>query len=217
MVVKEGVFIFKKFLYLFILLSIVSTSRIVKAESHPDFKEITFPYGEMGSLIEDMDEQFINTAYKKVKRKLFGWNISKITIDDRINFVGDTVFSKANNTNYPLNFTHSFEIENKMESSVSVSGDIGISFNAKGKILSGGLEAVVRKEVEKKEIQTIVETTRASLYIPSKTKLSITIKGTAVLNNGVAKYYFLGIGFKKGTWEYIDVLTEFYDYYEEEI
>ncbi|MBR2891503.1 MAG: hypothetical protein IKC22_03885 [Bacilli bacterium] len=191
--------------------------QIVNASTHPDFDQIIFMYDSAAALVEDMPDGIINAAYKKVRRKAFGWSINSIVEDETIKYVGDTVFSKANNTSAGLTFTHTFEVINVLETSVSVSKSLEGSISYKGKKISGGFDAAIRKEIGEKTKEQVSETTKTNIYIPSKTKLSITIKGTALLNNGVTKYFFFGIPFKKGTWEYIDVVTEYYDYYEEKI
>ena len=184
----------------------------VSASSHPEFEQIIFRYDSAASLIEDMPDEKIDSAYKKVRRRVFGWSIVSLIEDETVLYVGDTVFSKANNTSNPLTFTHTFEVVNVLETSVSVSKSLEGSISYKGKKVSGNF-----KEIGEKTKEQVSETTKTNIYIPSKTKLSITIKGTAMLNNGVTKYFILGIPFKKGTWEYIDVITEYYDYYEEKI
>lgn len=214
---KEGVFILKKVIVLITFIGLIIIPLRVNASSHPDFEEIIFLYDSPASLIEDMSEEKIQGAYKKVKRKVFGWSISGIVEDEMVKYIGDTVFSKANNTSSPLTFTHTFEVVNVLETSVSVSRSLEGSISYKGKKITGSFNTAIRKEIGEKTKEQVSETTKTNIYIPSKTKLSITIKGTAMLNSGVTKYFFLGIPIKKGTWEYIDVITEYYDYYEEEV
>ena len=59
--------------------------------------------------------------------------------------------------------------------------------------------------------------TEIYIVVAPKTKLTVSIRGEARLNNGVCRYHILGIGFNKGEWEYIDVVNEYYDYYEETV
>ena len=49
------------------------------------------------------------------------------------------------------------------------------------------------------------------------TKVTLQIKGTGKLTNGVSKYRFLGIVFNKGAWERIDVETIYYELKEEPV
>ena len=49
------------------------------------------------------------------------------------------------------------------------------------------------------------------------TKLTLMVRGDCVVSNGVGKYYVFGIPFSKGTWEYIDFVTEYYEFFEEKL
>ena len=139
------------------------------------------------------------------------------TVGVKIDYVGDTVFAKANNTSNTLSFIHTFEVEDVLETSVSVSGDIHLDVGIKGKKVTTAVDSRIRGEIGRKTKKTTTETLKTTIIIPANTKVTVTIKGKARLNNGVAKYFFLGIGTKKGTWEYIDIINEYYDYYEEAI
>lgn len=164
-----------------------------------------------------MSKTKLNSEYKAIKRKAFGWNVKSIVKDQTIDYVGDTVFAKANNTSNILSFVHTFEVADSVETSISVSGDIEVEMGIKGKKVTTAVDQKIRAEIGKKTKKSTVETTKTTIVISPYTKLTVKIKGQARLNNGVARYYFLGIGFKKGTWEYIDVINEYYDYYEEKI
>lgn len=217
MVAKEGVFIFKKILISVLFLVFLLPAVTVKANSHPEFQEIILPQIGSAQLIEDMSSSQLKNAYKKVKRRFMGWNVYTIVHDVKIDYVGDTVFAKANNTSNTLSFVHTFEVEDVVETSVSVSGDIHLDVGIKGKKVTTAVDSRIRAEIGRKTKKTTTETLKTTIIIPANTKVTVTIKGKARLNNGVGKYFFLGIGTKKGTWEYIDVINEYYDYYEEAI
>lgn len=216
MLSKEGVFIFKKILVILITTFLLSMPFRVHA-AHPEFQKIIFNKNSISDLIEDMPQSKIDKAYENVKRKVFGWSVAKITSDETVSYIGQTVFSRANNTSNELVFAHTYEVEDTCETSVSVTGDISIEVSGKVKSVNAGLDASVRKEIGEKSRKSIVETTKTTLIIAPRTKLSVVLKGKARLNNGVAYYHFLGIRFRKGTWEYIDIITEYYDYYEENL
>ena len=215
MLSKEGVFIFKKILILTMSMMFLFFPTKVKAAGHQDFQEIILPNYSFAKLLDEYTNDELYNEYKKVKKKVFGWSIKQINDDIKVKFVGNTIFSKANNTNQELSFVYTFEEEKFVESSVSVEGDLGIDVSGKVKTVSGGLDGKIRKQIGSKTQNTTLETTRTTLNIPAKRKLTIVTKGEAYLNTGVACYYFLGIRFKKGAWEYIDVISEYYDYYEE--
>ncbi len=213
MLPKEGVFIYKKFLGLILLFLLIVPIKVC-AVGHPDFQEIILPKHSFTKLLEDYSESELKQEYKLVKRKAFGWSIKQFNDDVKAKFVGNTIFAKANNTDQELSFIYTFEEENFVESSVSVQGDLGIDISGKVKVVSGGLNGKIRKEIGSKNQHTTIETLRTTLIIPPHRKLTVITKGEAYINSGVACYYFLGIRFKKGAWEYIDVISEYYDYYE---
>lgn len=188
-----------------------------KAATHADFTKIIFLHDSNACLIENMPKDIIDSSYKKLKRKVLGWNVVTIVKDELIKYEGDVVFSKANRTAREMSFNYSYEVENSFESSVSVSGDISISVSGKIKQITGALNGKIRKEIGEKTKNVVTESTRTVLVIPAKTKLTVQLKGYARLNNGVARFFLFGIGIKKGTWEIIDKVTEYYDYYEEKI
>ena len=64
--------------------------------------------------------------------------------------------------------------------------------------------------------QTIEQTSFTVTVMPNY-KLIFRETGEALVTNGVSKYYFFGITFSKGEWEYIDVVTRYYELYEEGI
>ena len=210
-------FIIKKVLFGIVLLNCLLCPFVCKAASHAEFTKIIFIHNSNACLMEDMPKSVVDSAYKKVKRKLFGWNVQTIIKDEKIKYEGDVVFSKTNRTSRELTFNYSYEVENSFETSVSVSGDISISASGKVKGITGTLNGKIRKEIGEKTKTVMSESTRTVLVIPAHTKLTVQLKGFARLNNGVAKYYLFGIGIKKGTWEIIDKMTEYYDYYEEKI
>lgn len=186
----------------------------VGAVGHPDFQEIILPNHSFAKLLEDYSDSELKQEYKLVKRKAFGWSIKQFNDDVKAKFVGNTVFAKANNTDQELSFVYTFEEEKFVESSVNVEGDLSIDISGKVKVVSGGLNGKIRKEIGSKNQHTTIETLRTTLIIPPHRKLTVITKGEAYINSGVACYYFLGIRFKKGAWEYVDVISEYYDYYE---
>ena len=90
---------------------------------------------------------------------------------------------------------------------------------ASGKIdsVSIGLDTSIRGEIGMKSTISFEEEVDFTVKIMPNKKVSLLVKGIATLSNGASKYYFLGICTKKNYWEYIDVLSEYYELYEETI
>ncbi len=189
----------------------------VEGSGHPEFQEITIPKGSKAKLINSIDQSIIKKAYSNLKRKFWGWSVDVIINNEKIEYKGDTVFSKKNNTSQTLKYTYTKENEQSITTSISASGSITGKGSGKIKGVTASLDAMIRGEIGKKTVISYLEKTVIDIIIPPRKKLTVSIRGEARINNGVCKYYILGIGFNKGEWEYIDVVNEYYDYYEENI
>ena len=208
----------RKIIFCLFCLLVFTNIFIVNAASvpgHPDFQEITFPGVTTSKLLYDMDESLINSAYRRVKRKAFGWSVENIVSDQLVYYKGDTVFAKNNNTSQSLKFTYYYEEEKSTTTSISASSTLSGEVGGKIKGINASLDETIRAEIGWKKVSTITESTEIYIVVAPRTRLTVCIRGEATLNNGVCKFYFLGIPFKKGEWEYIDVVNEYYDYYEE--
>lgn len=208
----------KKIIFCLMCFLVFMNANVVNAAGvpgHPDFQEITIPGITTSKLIHDMDASTINSAYKRVKRRIFGWSVESIVVDQLVYYKGETVFAKNNNTNQTLKFTYYYQEEESIITSISASSSLTGKGSGKIKSVNASLDATIRGEIGRKKTIATTESTEIYLTIAPRTRLTVSIRGEAILNNGVCRYYFLGISFKKGEWEYIDVVNEYYDYYEE--
>lgn len=204
---------------LFCLMSCLNVYVVGAAEStgHPEFQEIRIPVGSDAKLISNMDKETINKAYGKIKRKFWGWGVEVIVNNQKVEYKGDTVFAKKNNTTQTLKYIYFHRKEESVTTSVSASASLAGKASGKIKAVTTSLDNSIRGEIGKKTEASRMESMEITIIVPPKKKLTVCIRGEARLNNGVCRYYVLGIGFKKGEWEYIDVVNEYYDYYEENI
>ena len=94
-----------------------------------------------------------------------------------------------------------------------------LSTKASGKIKGITLGGDIKGEGELKNSseEYFEEKTNFSVDLKPYTKLSLMIRGDCIVSSGVGKNYFLGIQIEKGTWEYIDFVTEYYEFLEEEL
>lgn len=216
----KGVFFMRKIIFCLLCVLFSLNVYIVNASevtNHPEFQEIRIPKGSSAKLIKDMDDRVIEGAYASLKKRFLGWSINVIVANQMVQYTGDTVFAKKNNTSQYLKYTYYCKQEESITTSVSASSTISGKASGKIKAVSASLDAEIRGEIGKKTYVSKSESTEILITIPPMKKLTITIRGEARLNNGVCKYYILGIPFKKGEWEYIDVINEYYDYYEETV
>lgn len=206
---------FYLFIFLiFILLGICQTKVNASTTGYSEYKEIKFSDPYMRLLIEiDSSEQ--NNYLKKIKRKFAGWQFKIIDYPTEGSFIGDTIFSRYNNTDQVINFNYSSSIVKTTESSVKTVGTLGASGSAKGKSISGSLEGQIRREVGSVRSSKTTEETEFMVKIMPGRKVSLIIKGKVRVSNGVAKYFLFGICFKKGAWELVDLVSDYYELCEE--
>ena len=102
-----------------------------------------------------------------------------------VEYVGKTIFAKYNNTNQDIEFNYVSKIENTDESSIVTEGSIGGSLTGKGKNLSAGLEAEIKRKVGNVSTIKITEQSEFDVIIKPRRKVSLIIKGDAKISNGV--------------------------------
>ena len=214
----------KKILVGFLVLSLNLTFLKVKASSgirntgHSDVIELGFVDEHLGyEVLNQMSEEELNQAYKKVKRKAFGWNTTTINYAVPIWYISDVVFSKSNNTNQTFEFTYNTKYSTTAELELSASGTIATKVSGKIKAISASVNLDVEGEVTKVTKDYYEEKTNFTVVLNPKHKISLLVRGDAFLSTGVGKYFLFGISMKKGTWEYIDFVTEYYEILEEEL
>lgn len=208
----------KAFLFIFLLFIMIGFSQskvYAKYDTgHSDFEEIKFENKDSLLLI-NISEQVKHDYMKQVNKGFIGWKVKTMVHSTNATYVGKTIFSRFNNTDQTIDFNYSSSIKNTEETSVVTEGSLSGSVSGKGKALSGGLEAEIRKKIGSVSTITITEESNFKVQIKPGRKVSLVVKGDAKVSNGVAKYYFLGICFKKGSWEIVDVMSEYYELCEE--
>lgn len=193
----------------------ISTKAYASSTGHGGFEEITFPSQSRARLLVDMSEKEKEEAIKKVKWKFFGWSTKNIFTRQPVYYKAQTIFSRANKTKTPIEFDYSVKIGKTISNSVSVSGGLTSKVSGKIKAVSLGIDFKADGEWEKVIKQTEEEKTNFKVKIMPDTRISLYIKGKAELTNGGSKYFVMGIPVKKGNFEFIDVITEYYELYEE--
>lgn len=208
----------KTYLFLFLCFIMIGfTQSEVYAKyntGHSGFEEIDF-LDDSAILLVNINEQMKYDYMSKISRGFIGWKVKTMLHSASAEYIGKTIFSRYNNTDQTIDFNYSSSIKNTEETSVVTEGSLTGSISGKGKAISGGLEAEIRKKIGNISTITITEESSFKVQIKPGRKVSLIVKGDAKVSNGVAKYYFLGICFKKGSWEIIDVMSEYYELHEE--
>lgn len=189
----------------------------VKAGStgHSEFEQITFPTGNETRLLVDMSDEEKESAIKKVKWKFVGWSTYNINTRSPAYYVGKTIFSRGNKTENVIEFDYNMKVGRTITNSVSVSGDLSAKVSGKIKKITLGIDFKADGDWEKTEKTTEEEKTSFKVVIKPNRKVSLLIKGFAEVTTGGSKFFILGIPFKKGNFEFIDVVTEYYELCEE--
>lgn len=208
----------KAYLFLFLCFMLMGFSGIiVSAEyntGHDEYKEINFKYDKNVTLLNRIPTSVLQKELNSIKRKFVGWQVNDLLCAASATYVGKSIFSRYNNTNQTVKFNYASVVENMEENSVVTTGSIGASTSSKNKI-NASLELEIRKQIGKVSKHTSTEKVDFNVTIAPKHRISLIVKGDCKVSNGVAKYYFLWICFKKGSWEIIDVMSEYYELYEE--
>lgn len=214
----------KKFLVCFLGLGFsfslmkVNAASSIRNTGHSDIIELGFVDYHLGyKLLNQMDDTELNQAYKKVKRKAFGWNTMTINYAVPIWYISDIIFSKSNKTDQTFEFTYNTKYSTTSELELSASGTIATKVSGKIKAISASVNLDLEGEVTKVTKDYYEEKTNFTVVLNPKRKISLLVKGDALVSTGVGKYYLFGISMKKGTWEYIDFVTEYYEFLEEEL
>ncbi|OQB63650.1 MAG: hypothetical protein BWX94_00786 [Tenericutes bacterium ADurb.Bin140] len=218
---QKGCFFYmKKILTAFLLLFIcfnVSLLAFANDTGHPTFQSITIPKISRAKLLVAFSDTEKAEALDRVKRKLFGWSVYVVNENQTVTYVGETIFARANNTKEPLKFNYATTESTSQEITRSATGTVGLKISGKIKTLTAGLDTAVKLEVGVKEKEDRTVKQDFNIVVQPKTKVTVSAKGEARLNNGACKYYIMGIAFKKGMWETIDIINQYYDFYEEQI
>lgn len=182
---------------------------------HSEFESIDFPEGSRGRLLVNTTDAEKKKALDNVPWKFFGWSVKNICTRQTVFYVGKTIFSRANRTSTPIEFDYYMKIGRTISNSVSISGGLTTKVSGKIKAVSLGIDFKADAKWEKIIKQTEEEKTSFTVKILPNTKISLFIKGVAEVTNGGSKYYAFGVPIKKGNFEFIEVVTEYYELYEE--
>lgn len=212
--------IFKFFISTFIvtmtLCSILSVEASTKT-GHKEFTSISFLYDDTAKLLIEMSKSEKNQMLKGVKRKAFGWSNYTNLYNRQVIYEANTIFSRSNNTKQSIEFKYSTTETEKKQTTKNITGTLATKLSGKTTKVSWGMDQTIRAEIGVKNDVSYQEEIDFKIKIDPKRKVSLVVKGYATLSNGAAKYYLCGICLNQNLWEYVDVINEFYELYEEAI
>lgn len=208
----------KILLIIFMLFSVpfvrVSSYEPYTLTGHEQFEEFILPKGKRILLSYSNNE--INRKYKDVPKALFGTEYSYFDKYIPVQYKSTVIFSRSNKTRESYVFTYDLETVKYDSVSVVVKGNI----NAKSVIklkktdITAGGDITISHQTD-----SYIKTTEAGemkVTIHPNKKVTLRIVGDARITNGVSKYYFLGICFKKGAFEIVEITSTVYELLEED-
>lgn len=206
------------FLLLFLTILFLTLGKNVNAYTetgHDDFRKIVF-VDENCKLLNSYSSKQINGFYNDLLKVRFGWTTYYINIEEEATYEGITIFSRSNLSSDPIKFDYYFKETTVTTRSVTVTGNVSakITGSIKKVNISSGLEYTNKKE-SSVEVSEETKTSFSFVIYPGK-KLTMLVTGVCYVTTGVSKYNFLGINFKKGKWEKVDVDTIVYEIREED-
>lgn len=182
---------------------------------HEEYTKITFMYNPEAKLLIDMTKLEKQQLLNNVKKKAFGWSNKTNHLNLYVMYEANTIFSRANNTQHAIEFEYSTTSKQLKQVTKELGGTLGLKLSGKTTKISWSLDKTIRAEIGTKTENVYQEETDFTIRIEPKKKVSLIVKGMATLSNGCSKYYVFGICTSKKFWEYVDVVNEFYELYEE--
>ncbi len=182
---------------------------------YDNIKDIIVPNGSKARLLVQIPKKEKEKAIKDAKWKFMGWSTKNITKQEMIKYEAKTIFSRSNKTSEAISFKYNVTDLNVVTNTTSFTGSITSKASGKIKSISISGENSAKVTTEKVTRKSHEEATSFMVNIYPNRKVSLIIKGMAEVTNGGGKFYFLGMPLKKGNYEFIDVLTEYYELYEE--
>ncbi len=180
--------------------------------AHSNFQEIIVPEGV--TLVEDFGEDF-DEYYDQVKSKFFGWSTVVIHEEEKVVFVSETLFSYSNQSNESIDYTYEYKKGKDLKNSVTFTGDISTKAGGKVKGFNLSFNSKLQSKLDLDVTESTDEVWDVDIEVKPYKKVSLKVKGEGELTNGVSKYYVFWIPIKKGGWEILEIVEEYFWLVEE--
>lgn len=184
---------------------------------HAEFQDIVFRYQPKAQILVQMNGKTLKNMMNKVKRRAFGWSSYTNLVNTEIIYESGRIFSRSNNTDQDIKINYLASTSTTKKLDTTVTGTLALKASGKVDDISASLDSSIRGEIGYTKQTTFDEEFEFDVVISPGRKVSLIVKGIATLSNGASKYYFLGFCTNKKYWEYIDVMNEYYELYEEDI
>jgi hypothetical protein len=193
--------------------------------SSPVFAYTSTGYNEFENieiLYRDDVYLLINTTLKtkkknleQVKWRFFGPSVYVKNSKVKVKYKKFDAFTRSNKTNNKLeyDYTYRFTLNGQfnLDQTYSTSSDV----SAKIEIVNVAVEDSIKNAIGSSIELGVMKEVKYTITVDPHTKVTMYVTGDALLSQGAVKYYFFGIPIFKANWEYIDVVTEYYEFNEE--
>lgn len=212
--------IFKINISIIIITIIICSLHHVQAGTktgHKEFNEINFLYNQNEKILVELDGTERKSILNHVKRRAFGWSNYTNLLNLVVTYTADTIFSRSNYTNQVIELNYATTSTRKNQLTKTFSGTLALKASGKLDDISLNLDNSIRSEIGYKTEISFEEEMDFDIKIEPGKKISLIVKGKANLSNGASKFYIFGIPTSQKLWEYVDVINEYYELYEETI
>ena len=181
--------------------------------SHLNFEEIILI--DESVMMDDFSISEYQEYYMLVKRKFFGWSSIVIYEDIDCMFISETLFSYNNQSDEEIDYKYEYEQGKDIKSSVAVTGDISTKASGKVKGFNLKFDSKLQSKLSQATRENVSEAWKLDIKVNPYSKVSLKIKGEGKLTNGVSKFYIFWVPVKKGGWEILEVINEYFWLVEE--
>lgn len=201
-----------------LIFSIGLTSVCLADETgHPGYEEINIPAEKEVYLLVNTTKATKKKMVDKVGWRLFGWSVYVNANKVSVTYKKENIFARANRTSNVVQYEYTFKDIVNVKTSVELDSSLKQGISGKTNGISLSLDKTIRGAIGITKTIEQIKQLEYTITVDPYTKVTMSIRGDAKLSNGGAKNYFLGICVSKGNWEYLDIVNEYYDLYEEKL
>lgn len=202
-------------LFCMLLMVVAMNLDKVQAEEYTNYQEIIFDNDDV-ILLKNYSSKDFKNYYKKTKKsKMFGWRIHVVHKNEPLDFIAETKIKIYNAGTTAITQSIELDSEETYKKQISASGEIKVHGSGTKKKFKGSVDSSIKASISTTSTKSSSESYDFNIKVDPRTYVSIVIRGTGEINNGVGSYYFFWIRTKKGGWETFTVMTEYYEIIKE--
>lgn len=200
---------------LFLLIFLASPTYAYSDTGHNQYEDIEIVSRDDVYLLVNSSLKTKKQNLEKVRWRLFGPSVYVKAQNVKVKYKKFDSFCRSNRTNNVLEYEYTLEFNVSSQISVDTSVTTGAEVGAKINAINLAVEQSIKQSIGATIDVGLSKEVNYTITIDPHTKVTMYITGDALLSQGAVKYFFFGIPVYKSNWEYIDVVTEFYELNEE--